>query len=494
MGLVDAAAAEYDVPPGMILAVMKGESAFRAGAVSPTGVKGLMQVTGDTYKGLGFTGDRAKPENSIRAGSKLLGQLYKQYGNWEEALAAYNGGPDAVKGLKTGNWGRWAGDAAKQREIRGYAPAIMRNFKEIGGGSAVNKQAADLLATIDKAEQAAAKEANYKIGEEIYQGLVQNFANSELDGEKYLAANLKIMESIPDRDQRAQLMGQIKEDLAFVAFKRDANDQAATTAFLEEAEKQGWTPSRRAAGVDEVENLSRAGKVKLKKQIEDGTVNKRTLANEDATAELMRRIDLPGGTEGAVKTPEALAAYAQEHGLTVNQYAESKAYLDEGGKDGHLNFTRVESLYKKMTDQKEMSNETYDLIVSLFSSGKAREDADVIEGRLRRVIADITLDGEKRGGGAGYGKDGKYYEDREKSVDSWLPDITEEEAAAARQTILELGVISQPELITPEDVRIFHKSDVLGLPLTKLELARVKQLLTGRADKKNTVRIAETGK
>ena len=33
MGLVDAAAAEYDVPPGMILAVMKGESAFRAGAV-----------------------------------------------------------------------------------------------------------------------------------------------------------------------------------------------------------------------------------------------------------------------------------------------------------------------------------------------------------------------------------------------------------------------------------------------------------------------------
>ena len=218
------------------------------------------------------------------------------------------------------------------------------------------------------------------------------------------------------------------------------------------------------------------------------------MAKEDATGELMRRIDLPGGTEGAVKTPEALAAYAQEHGLTVNQYAESKAYLDEGGKDGHLNFTRVESLYKKMTDQKEMSNETYDLIVSLFSSGKAREDADVIEGRLRRVIADITLDGEKRGGGAGYGKDGKYYEDREKSVDSWLPDITEEEAAAARQTILELGVISQPELITPEDVRIFHKSDVLGLPLTKLETARFKQLLTGRADKKNTVRIAETGK
>ena len=132
LGLVDEAARTYGVPANVILGVMQTESAFLPGAVSPTKVKGLMQVTGETYKALGFTGDRADPRNSVMAGTKLLGQLYQKYGNWEDAFADYNGGPDAVRGLKTGNWGRWANDPAKQREIRGYGPATMRNVKAMG--------------------------------------------------------------------------------------------------------------------------------------------------------------------------------------------------------------------------------------------------------------------------------------------------------------------------------------------------------------------------
>lgn len=132
LGIVGKASATYGVPANIILAVMQTESSFKSGAVSPTGVKGLMQVTSATYKGLGFTGDRSDPENSVNAGTKLLGQLFKQYGNWEHAFAAYNGGPDAVRGLKTGNWGVWAGNAAKQREIRNYAPTVMQNLQAMG--------------------------------------------------------------------------------------------------------------------------------------------------------------------------------------------------------------------------------------------------------------------------------------------------------------------------------------------------------------------------
>lgn len=134
MPLVNEAAETYKVPANIVLAVMATESGFEAGAVSETGVLGLMQVTQKTYEALGFTGDRADPRNSILAGTKLLGQLYEKYGNWDEALADYNGGPDGVKGLRTGDWGRWANDPAKQKQIKEYGPKVMSHLGKIGGG------------------------------------------------------------------------------------------------------------------------------------------------------------------------------------------------------------------------------------------------------------------------------------------------------------------------------------------------------------------------
>lgn len=124
MPTIQQASKAYGVPEDVMLAVIQTESGFKPNAVSPTGVKGLMQVTQDTYKGLGFTGDRADPTNSINAGAKLLSQLYSQYGNWDDAFAAYNGGGDAVKGLKEGNWGIWANNPNKQKEIMQYASTV----------------------------------------------------------------------------------------------------------------------------------------------------------------------------------------------------------------------------------------------------------------------------------------------------------------------------------------------------------------------------------
>ena len=124
----------YNVPEPLIAAVMQTESGFRPNAVSHTGVKGLMQVTQDTYNGLGFTGDRADPRNSIFAGTKLLGNLYKQYGNWEDALYAYNGGGYAVKGMRENNWGSISPN--KQKEVRRYASAVgkfLNSYTNNGG-------------------------------------------------------------------------------------------------------------------------------------------------------------------------------------------------------------------------------------------------------------------------------------------------------------------------------------------------------------------------
>lgn len=123
-GVVSQAAKTYGVPEDVILAVIQAESGFKPDAISPTGVKGIMQVTQNTYEGLGFKGDRADPTNSINAGAKLLGQLYQQYGNWDDALAHYNGGADAVRGLHTGNWGVWSDNLNKQKEISNYAHKV----------------------------------------------------------------------------------------------------------------------------------------------------------------------------------------------------------------------------------------------------------------------------------------------------------------------------------------------------------------------------------
>ncbi|UQZ90835.1 hypothetical protein C4J81_17120 [Deltaproteobacteria bacterium Smac51] len=133
MDTVNEASETFGVPANMILAVMKTESGFDAGAVSKTGVRGLMQVTQSTYNGLGFTGDRSDPNNSIMAGTKLLGQLYQQYGNWPDALAAYNGGDGAVQGLKTGRWSSNI-NPDKQREVKAYAPTVLKNLAAIGDG------------------------------------------------------------------------------------------------------------------------------------------------------------------------------------------------------------------------------------------------------------------------------------------------------------------------------------------------------------------------
>ena len=126
MGIVQAASKAYGVPEDVILAVIETESGFKPDAKSATGVRGLMQVTQDTYKDLGFTGDRSDPTNSINAGTKLLSQLYRQYGNWDDAFTAYNGGSHGVSGMRSGNWGTWATNPNKQREISQYASRVNR--------------------------------------------------------------------------------------------------------------------------------------------------------------------------------------------------------------------------------------------------------------------------------------------------------------------------------------------------------------------------------
>ena len=92
------AAAEHGLEWPLLSAIGYQESKWRADAVSPTGVRGLMMLTRSTAKELGVE-DRTAPEQSIRGGAQylkyLLARAPKELSEEEKlwfAVSSYNGG------------------------------------------------------------------------------------------------------------------------------------------------------------------------------------------------------------------------------------------------------------------------------------------------------------------------------------------------------------------------------------------------------------------
>lgn len=94
--IIGRAAAEHDLDPKLIQAVIAAESGGNAGAVSPKGAKGLMQLMDSTATDMGVE-DPLNPAENVRGGAAYLRRMLDRYrGNRALALAAYNAGPGAV--------------------------------------------------------------------------------------------------------------------------------------------------------------------------------------------------------------------------------------------------------------------------------------------------------------------------------------------------------------------------------------------------------------
>ncbi len=135
--LVREAAETEQLDPYLLLAVMRQESLFDPDAVSPAAAYGLMQLilpTAAQVAGTPITSvELANPALNIRLGARYLHRLLgRTDGDLAKAVAAYNGGEDAVA-----KWEARAAGAADDefverisfRETRAYVKAVLGNYR-----------------------------------------------------------------------------------------------------------------------------------------------------------------------------------------------------------------------------------------------------------------------------------------------------------------------------------------------------------------------------
>ena len=109
------------------------ESGLKPEARSRVGAVGLWQFMPSTGRMFGLNRDwyideRQDPEKSTEAACKYLKQLYRMFGDWELALAAYNTGPGNVrKAIRRSGYKKSFWDIYRYlpRETRSYVPQFV---------------------------------------------------------------------------------------------------------------------------------------------------------------------------------------------------------------------------------------------------------------------------------------------------------------------------------------------------------------------------------
>jgi len=120
MDLVLKLAPEYGVHPRLVMAIIRAESNFNPGAVSPKNAQGLMQLIPETAERFNVK-KPFDPEQNIRGGLAYLRWLLAYFrGDVTLVAAAYNAGEGAVNRFK---------GIPPFPETRGYVKRIREVFK-----------------------------------------------------------------------------------------------------------------------------------------------------------------------------------------------------------------------------------------------------------------------------------------------------------------------------------------------------------------------------
>jgi membrane-bound lytic murein transglycosylase D len=120
--------------PQDLIYLAQAESGFHPLALSRTGARGMWQLMASRAQGYGlrrnwWEDERQDPEKATRAAARHLHDLYRQFGDWYLAMAAYNSGPITVQNAvkRTGYADFWEMYRRNvlPRETRNYVPIIL---------------------------------------------------------------------------------------------------------------------------------------------------------------------------------------------------------------------------------------------------------------------------------------------------------------------------------------------------------------------------------
>lgn len=146
-------AEKHNVPVGLAMAVAHAESGISTCSGSPTGVKGVMQLTKRTGKGMGF--DRDINEENIEGGVKYLGMGVNKCGSTAYACLAswYNGSTAAEQKNWAGKVGRnhnWFNAYAGGSNIEDISSPSYKSYVDYGSG-ATRSSSSGAAGAVDRA-------------------------------------------------------------------------------------------------------------------------------------------------------------------------------------------------------------------------------------------------------------------------------------------------------------------------------------------------------
>jgi DNA-binding protein H-NS len=338
MDMVNEAAKTYDLPPELILAVMKTESNFDHKAVSKAGAQGLMQLMPGTAMEMGVE-DSFDPRQNIMGGARYLRQMLDYYkGDTQTAVAAYNAGP--------GNVDKFLAGENLPDETSNYVPTVFRNMRGIAGGVMSPAEKKLTLEKLDKMKLEQDRQAARRETDRLYQELLAAGEGLPLDEawDKFM----KSATQIADHEIRQEVIIRGQQDRAAIKTARDAQDQRAIGVFEDMAKTKNLTPSEKIAMLDSMPansgGFSQEGMEKYRKSLLDGTRNKETPENRAALAEFMDRVD-----NGELVDVEA---FGFEHGFTNTQINKGEDYKKKGGMAGVLTKRAVDQAFKSFFSDK----------------------------------------------------------------------------------------------------------------------------------------------
>lgn len=303
------------------------------------------------------------------------------------------------------------------------------------------KMLLDLVRTEQQQQQKAAFDASM---DQLY----GSFRSQLTDLNKEQAFELFVgqLERIENPTIRKELLDRYKKDEAVFDAMQTRTDRLRSGQFKDLAKSENILPSQAGALIDKIPDLSDAGKEKLKKHY-SSEQQKEDPRNRELTGQLFALIDT-----GSLATATDIQDYAYKHSLTDRQLKLAETYLNEGGNAGRLSYSKAKTIYAQLTKGGNLDKqpEFFEAVKKTLLPGKAPDEAHV-----RKVIANLLMDGETGGSGwyIGAGRDETYFDAvKNGRGDAWMPEVTKEEGKEISRILKSQNITS-----TPERIRMYKK-------------------------------------